>query len=167
MGAGGFPGEWRVGMTGAARGVCAGVLGSLLLISPAEAEAEPDAAPFPPAGRLGCWRNREKSPINNKNYFFFFLKRETLCKKQLRVNHLCGWGQKRCPSASWLHLIIVVGVFLAWQLWFRMWCLQATWEEAPWEMLIAASDWVTVLWKSLPSFLYIFFPRIPIKQDNF
>lgn len=110
MGAGGFPGEWRVGMTGAARGVCAGVLGSLLLISPAEAEAEPDAAPFPPAGRLGCWRNREKSPINNKNYIFF-LKRETLCKKQLRVNHLCGWGQKRCPSASWLHLIIVVGFF--------------------------------------------------------
>lgn len=42
-------------MTGAARGVCAGVLGSLLLISPAEAEAEPDAAPFPPAGRLGCF----------------------------------------------------------------------------------------------------------------
>lgn len=59
MGAGGFPGEWRVGMTGAARGVWAGVLGSLLLISPAEAEADPDAAPLPPvpAGRLGCWRN--------------------------------------------------------------------------------------------------------------
>lgn len=57
-GGGGFPGEWRVGMTGAARGVWAGVLGSLLLISPAEAEADPDAAPFPPvpAGRLGCWR---------------------------------------------------------------------------------------------------------------
>lgn len=46
-------------MTGAARGVWAGVLGSLLLISPAEAEADPDAAPFPPvpAVRLGCWRN--------------------------------------------------------------------------------------------------------------
>lgn len=58
-GAGGFPGEWRVGMTGAARGVWAGVLASLLLISPAEAEAEPDAAPFPalPAGRPGCCRN--------------------------------------------------------------------------------------------------------------
>lgn len=81
MGAGGFPGEWRVGMTGAARGVCAGVLGSLLLISPAEAEAEPDAAPFPPAGRLGCWRNREKSPINNKNYIFFFLKERNTLQK--------------------------------------------------------------------------------------
>lgn len=55
-GGGGFPGEWRVGITGAARGVWAGVLGSLLLISPAEAEAEPDAAPLPPvpAVRLGC-----------------------------------------------------------------------------------------------------------------
>lgn len=28
---------------GAAKGVCAGVLGSLLLISPAEAEAEPES----------------------------------------------------------------------------------------------------------------------------
>lgn len=110
MGAGGFPGEWRVGMTGAARGVCAGVLGSLLLISPAEAEAEPDAAPFPPAGRLGCWRNREKSPINNKNYFFFFLKeRNTLQKAaksksfvwmrpkkvslcKLTAFNYCSWG---------------------------------------------------------------------------
>lgn len=62
-GAGGFPGEWRVGMTGAARGVWAGVLGSLLLISPAEAEAEPDAAPFPPAGRVGCYRNKKKKPL--------------------------------------------------------------------------------------------------------
>lgn len=53
-GASGLPGEWRVGMTGAASGVWAGVLGSLLLISPAEAEAEPDAAPFPCADRLGC-----------------------------------------------------------------------------------------------------------------
>ena len=44
-------------MTGAARGVWAGVLASLLLISPAEAEAEPEAAPFPPeaAGRPGCY----------------------------------------------------------------------------------------------------------------
>lgn len=110
MGAGGFPGEWRVGMTGAARGVCAGVLGSLLLISPAEAEAEPDAAPFPPAGRLGCWRNREKSPINNKNYIFFFLKeRNTLQKAaksksfvwmrpkkvslcKLTAFNYCSWG---------------------------------------------------------------------------
>lgn len=59
-GAGGFPGEGRVGMTGAASGVWAGVLGSLLLISPAEAEAEPEAAPFPavPAVRLGCWRRQ-------------------------------------------------------------------------------------------------------------
>lgn len=49
-------------MTGAASGVWAGVEGSLLLISPAEAEAEPDAAPFAPvpAGRLGCWRNQER-----------------------------------------------------------------------------------------------------------
>lgn len=110
MGAGGFPGEWRVGMTGAARGVCAGVLGSLLLISPAEAEAEPDAAPFPPAGRLGCWRNREKSPINNKNYIFFFFKeRNTLQKAaksksfvwmrpkkvslcKLTAFNYCSWG---------------------------------------------------------------------------
>lgn len=46
-------------MTGAARGVWAGVLGSLLLISPAEAEAEPEAAPFPAeaAGRPGCCRH--------------------------------------------------------------------------------------------------------------
>lgn len=109
MGAGGFPGEWRVGMTGAARGVCAGVLGSLLLISPAEAEAEPDAAPFPPAGRLGCWRNREKSPINNKNYFFFLKERNTLQKAaksksfvwmrpkkvslcKLTAFNYCSWG---------------------------------------------------------------------------
>lgn len=110
MGAGGFPGEWRVGMTGAARGVCAGVLGSLLLISPAEAEAEPDAAPFPPAGRLGCWRNREKSPINNKNYIsFFFKERNTLQKAvksksfvwmrpkkvslcKLTAFNYCSWG---------------------------------------------------------------------------
>lgn len=49
-------------MTGAASGVWAGVLGSLLLISPAEAEAEPEAAPFPPeaAGRPGCCRHRQK-----------------------------------------------------------------------------------------------------------
>lgn len=109
MGAGGFPGEWRVGMTGAARGVCAGVLGSLLLISPAEAEAEPDAAPFPPAGRLGCWRNREKSPINNKNYIFFLKERNTLQKAaksksfvwmrpkkvslcKLTAFNYCSWG---------------------------------------------------------------------------
>lgn len=63
-GGGGFPGECRVGMTGAARGVWAGVLGSLLLISPAEAEAEaePEAAPFPPeaAGRPGCCRHRQE-----------------------------------------------------------------------------------------------------------
>lgn len=58
-GGGGFPGEYRVGMMGAARGVWAGVLGSLLLISPAEAEAEPEAAPFPPeaAERPGCCRH--------------------------------------------------------------------------------------------------------------
>lgn len=69
-GAGGFPGEWRVGMTGAARGVWAGVLGSLLLISPAEAEADPDAAPFPPvpAGRLGCWRNPGRRIHEKKSY---------------------------------------------------------------------------------------------------
>lgn len=61
-GGGGFPGECRVGMTGAASGVWAGVLGSLLLISPAEAEAEPDAAPFPPApvGRPGCCREEKQ-----------------------------------------------------------------------------------------------------------
>ncbi|KAA8579248.1 hypothetical protein FQN60_007189 [Etheostoma spectabile] len=57
--------EWRVGMTGAARGVWAGVLGSLLLISPAEAEAEPDAAPFPPAGRLGCWINQGEGLVSS------------------------------------------------------------------------------------------------------
>lgn len=166
MGAGGFPGEWRVGMTGAARGVCAGVLGSLLLISPAEAEAEPDAAPFPPAGRLGCWRNREKSPINNKNYFFFLKERNTL-QKAAKSKSFVWMRPKKVSLCKLTAFNYCSWVFLAWQLWFRMWCLQATWEEAPWEMLIAASDWVTVLWKSLPSFLYIFFPRIPIKQDNF
>lgn len=36
-----------MGTTGAARGVCAGVLGSLLLISPAEAEAEPESPAVP------------------------------------------------------------------------------------------------------------------------
>lgn len=43
-------------MTGAARGVWAGVLASLLLISPAEAEAEPKAVPCPPlaAVRPAC-----------------------------------------------------------------------------------------------------------------
>lgn len=62
---GGFPGEWRVGMMGAARGVWAGVLGSLLLISPVEAEAEPEAAPFPlaPAERLGCCRNQDRKAL--------------------------------------------------------------------------------------------------------
>lgn len=50
-------------MTGAARGVWAGVLASLLLISPAEAEAEPEAAPFPPlpAGRPACCTQRGQS----------------------------------------------------------------------------------------------------------
>lgn len=167
MGAGGFPGEWRVGMTGAARGVCAGVLGSLLLISPAEAEAEPDAAPFPPAGRLGCWRNREKSPINNKNYIFFFFKERNTLQKAAKSKSFVWMRPKKVSLCKLTAFNYCSWGFLAWQLWFRMWCLQATWEEAPWEMLIAASDWVTVLWKSLPSFLYIFFPRIPIKQDNF
>lgn len=66
-GAGGFPGEWRAGMTGAASGVWAGVLGSLLLISPAEAEAEPDAAPFPPAGRVGCCRQKQGGEIMRRS----------------------------------------------------------------------------------------------------
>lgn len=50
-------------MTGAARGVWAGVLASLLHISPAEAEAEPEAAPFPllPAGRPACCTERRQS----------------------------------------------------------------------------------------------------------
>lgn len=50
-------------MTGAAKGVWAGVLASLLLISPAEAEAEPEAAPFPPlpAGRPACCTQRGQS----------------------------------------------------------------------------------------------------------
>lgn len=50
-------------MTGAARGVWAGVLASLLLISPAEAEAEPEAVPFPPltAGRPACCTQRGQS----------------------------------------------------------------------------------------------------------
>ena len=59
-GGGRAPGESRVGMRGAARGVWAGVLGSLLLISPAEAEADPDGPPLAPAApaaaaRLGGW----------------------------------------------------------------------------------------------------------------
>lgn len=39
------------------------MLGSLLLISPVEAEAEPEAAPFPPeaAGRPGCCRHRQST----------------------------------------------------------------------------------------------------------
>lgn len=50
-------------MTGAARGVWAGVLASLLLISPADAEAEPEAAPFPPlpAGRPACYIQKGQS----------------------------------------------------------------------------------------------------------
>ena len=54
-GGGGAPGESRppgVGMTGAARGVWAGVLGSLLLISPAEAEPEAPGLEVP-VGRVG------------------------------------------------------------------------------------------------------------------
>lgn len=65
--AGGATGEARdgVGTTGAARGVCAGVLGSLLLISPAEAEAEPESPVVPLdaaelAVRVG-WAAVEKS----------------------------------------------------------------------------------------------------------
>lgn len=77
-GAGGFPGEWRVGMTGAARGVWAGVLGSLLLISPAEADADPDAAPFPPTVRLGCWRN----PGRKRQHVCVWEKSETWMKRQ-------------------------------------------------------------------------------------
>lgn len=59
--AGGATGDARAGTgtMGAAKGVCAGVLGSLLLISPAEAEAEPespavllDVAELPV--RVGC-----------------------------------------------------------------------------------------------------------------
>lgn len=66
-------------MTGAASGVWAGVLASLLLISPAEAEADPEAAPFPavPAGRLGCclieretvWANT-KSLVKQHNVIY-------------------------------------------------------------------------------------------------
>lgn len=50
-GMGGAPGESSVptgeGITGAASGVWAGVLGSLLLISPAEADPEPTFTPTP------------------------------------------------------------------------------------------------------------------------
>lgn len=50
-GMGGAPGEGSVptgeGITGAASGVWAGVLGSLLLISPADAEPEPTFTPTP------------------------------------------------------------------------------------------------------------------------
>lgn len=47
------------GMTGATSGVWAGVLGSLLLISPPEAEADPEGPAVPPEGaevgvRVGC-----------------------------------------------------------------------------------------------------------------
>lgn len=49
-GTGGAPGEPRegVGMTGATSGVWAGVPGSLLLISPPDAEAEPEGPAVPP-----------------------------------------------------------------------------------------------------------------------
>ncbi len=56
-GMGGAPGEGSVpigeGITGAANGVWAGVLGSLLLISPAEADPEPTFTPTP--ARV-CWK---------------------------------------------------------------------------------------------------------------
>lgn len=55
-GTGGATGEARagVGMTGATSGVWAGVLGSLLLISPPEAEAEPEGPAVPlDAAELG------------------------------------------------------------------------------------------------------------------
>lgn len=60
-GTGGAPGEPRegVGMTGATSGVWAGVPGSLLLISPPDAEADPEGPAVPPDAddvgvRVGC-----------------------------------------------------------------------------------------------------------------
>lgn len=71
---GGATGEVRegVGMTGATRGVWAGVLGSLLLISPPEAEAEPEGPGVPLEAaelvvRVGCktpWpRRKSEEPL--------------------------------------------------------------------------------------------------------
>lgn len=58
---GAAPGDVRagVGMMGAASGVCAGVLGSLLLSSPADAEPDGPREPLAPAtpvlaGRVDC-----------------------------------------------------------------------------------------------------------------
>lgn len=66
----GATGEVREGegMMGAARGVWAGVLGSLLLISPHDADADPEAPAVPLEaaeleGRVGC---KGDSKANNR-----------------------------------------------------------------------------------------------------
>ena len=70
-GTGGATGEVSegVGITGATSGVCAGVLGSLLLISPPEAEAEPEgpAVPLDAAElgvRVGCKTARSGEKVS-------------------------------------------------------------------------------------------------------
>lgn len=104
----------------------------------------------------------EKIVQSTTRITFFFLKERNTLQKAAKSKSLVWMRPKKVSLCNLTAFNYCSFFFLAWQLWFRMWCLQA-----PWEVLTAASDWVTVLWKSLPSFLYIFFPRSPIKQDNF